>query len=155
MESGNYKKFGLMMLTSFIVMYGLMFINADQWDHIRLSNNRTYMAICMIAAMAVIMLLFMLSMYKNKKLNVAILIGSAIIFIGVFSMLRNQTAISDVQWMRGMIPHHSSAIMTSQQAHLKDPEAKKLAEEIIEAQKREIAQMKKIIYRLQNGDTED
>jgi len=150
MEKGNYKKFGLMMLASFITMYALMFINASAWDHIMLSNTRTYMAICMIAAMAIIMLLFMLNMYKNKKMNAAILIGSAIIFIGVFTMLRKQTAISDVQWMQGMIPHHSSAIMTSKNAHLKDPEAIKLAEEIIEAQKREIAQMKKMIYRLEN-----
>ena len=57
-------------------------------------------------------------------------------------MLRNQTGISFVQWMRGMIPHHSSAIMTSQHADLKDPKAQKLAEGIIEAQKREIAEMK-------------
>ncbi len=151
MEKGNYKRFGLMMLTSFVVMYGLMFINASQLDHIMLSFTRTYMAICMIAAMAIIMLLYMLSMYPNKRLNAMILIGSVVVFFGVLAMLRNQTAISDVQWMRGMIPHHSSAIMTSQQADLKDPEAKKLAEDIIEAQKREIAQMKKIIDRLENG----
>jgi uncharacterized protein (DUF305 family) len=64
-------------------------------------------------------------------------------------MLRNQTLIADKEWMEAMIPHHSSAIMVSQKAHLKDPEAIKLAEEIIEAQKREIAQMKKILYRLE------
>lgn len=151
MKKGNYLRFGLMMLTSFVVMYGLMFVNADQLDHIMLSYTRTYMAICMIAAMAIIMLLYMLSMYENKKLNAIILVGSTVVFFGVLAMLRNQAAISDVQWMRGMIPHHSSAIMTSQQAHLKDPEAKKLAEEIIEAQKREIAQMRKIIYRLENS----
>lgn len=151
MEQGSYTKFGLMMLTSFVVMYGLMFINADQLDHVMLSYTRTYMATCMIAAMAIIMLLFMLSMYKNKTLNAVILAGSAVVFFGVLTMLRSQTAIADVQWMQGMIPHHSSAIMTSQQADLKDPEAKKLAEEIIEAQKREIAQMRKIIYRLENS----
>ena len=151
MQSGSYRRLGLMMLTSFVVMYGLMFINADQLDHIMLSYTRTYTAICMIAAMAVIMMLYMLSMYKNKILNAVILIGSAVVFFGVLAMLRNQTAISDVQWMHGMIPHHSSAIMTSQQADLKDPEAIKLAREIIEAQKREIAQMKKILYRLENS----
>jgi uncharacterized protein (DUF305 family) len=151
MQSGSYQRFGLMMLTSFIVMYGLMFINADQLDHIMLSFTRTYMALLMIAAMAIIMLLYMLSMYQNKRLNAIILIGSVVAFLGVLALLRTQTPISDEQWMRGMIPHHSSAIMTSQQAHLKDPEAIELAKEIIEAQKREIAQMKKILYRLENS----
>lgn len=151
-NGGNYIRFGLMMLTSFMAMYALMFVNVAAWDHIMLSFNRTYMALCMISAMAIIMLLFMLSMYKNKRMNAAILIGSVLLFTVSFAMLRNQSAISDEQWMQGMIPHHSSAIMTSQQAHLKDPEAQKLAEEIIEAQKREIAQMKKMIYRLNHQE---
>ncbi len=148
----HYRKFGLMLFTSFVVMYLLMFINMDQFDHFSITLTRIYMAVCMIAAMAVIMLLFMLNMYKDIKLNALILVGSAIVFFGVWAMLRNQVFISDVQWMRGMIPHHSSAIMTSQMAHLEDAEAKKLAKEIIEAQKREIAEMRKIIYRLENEE---
>ncbi len=148
----HYTKFGLMMLTSFIAMYLLMFINMDQIDHFSITLTRIYMATCMIAVMAVIMLLYMLNMYKNKKMNTLILVGSVVVFFGFLAMLRNQTFISDVQWMRGMIPHHSSAIMTSQMAHLKDAEAKKLAKEIIEAQKREIAEMRKIIYRLENKE---
>jgi uncharacterized protein (DUF305 family) len=75
-----------------------------------------------------------------------------VVFFGFLAMLRNQVFISDVQWMKGMIPHHSSAIMTSQTANLKDAEAKELAREIIEAQKREIAEMKAIIYRLENKE---
>ena len=54
--------------------------------------------------------------------------------------------------MKAMIPHHSSAIMVSQQATFEDPETAKLAKDIIEAQKREIAQMKKMIYRLEHPD---
>lgn len=150
MEGGNYGRFALMMLTSWFVMYGLMFINVAQLDHIMLSYTRTYMAVCMVSSMAIIMLLYMLSMYQNKRINAAILVGSLAIFLGALALLRTQTPISDVQWMRGMIPHHSSAIMTSQQANLKDPEVKKLAEEIIRAQEREIAQMKKILYRLEH-----
>jgi len=148
----HYVKFGLMMLTSFIAMYLLMFINMDQFDHFSITVTRIYMAVCMIAIMAIIMLLYMLNMYKDKKLNTLILLGSVVVFFGFLSMLRNQTFISDVQWMRGMIPHHSSAIMTSQMAHLKDAQARKLALEIIEAQKREIAEMREIIYRLENED---
>lgn len=146
----HYAKFGWMMLTSFVTMYVLMFINMDQFSHFSITLTRIYMATCMIAAMAVIMLLFMLNMYKDKKMNAIILLGSAVIFFGVWAMLRNQVFISDVQWMKGMIPHHSSAIMTSQMANLKDAESKKLAKEIIEAQRREIAEMRKMIYRLEN-----
>lgn len=148
----HYQTFGLMLFTSYVAMYFLMFINMDQVDHFSITLTRIYMATCMIAIMAIIMLLYMLHMYKDKKLNTIILVGSVVVFFGFLAMLRNQTFISDVQWMRGMIPHHSSAIMTSQMAKLEDLEARKLAKEIIEAQKREIAEMRKIIYRLENQE---
>ncbi|WKN45388.1 DUF305 domain-containing protein [Tunicatimonas pelagia] len=148
--NNHYIKFGLMMTVSFVIMYAVMFLNADVWDHVMLSTTRTYMTILMIAPMAISMMLFMWGMYKNKALNYVILAVAAIVFIATLTMLRQQTLIADVQWMKAMIPHHSSAIMVSQKAHLKDPEAIKLAEEIIEAQKREIAQMKKMIYRLES-----
>ena len=151
MENKMYKKFGLMMFTSFVVMYLLMYINITEWAHWSIATTRIYMSICMISVMAIVMLLFMLSMYKNKIINAIILVGATAAFIISFTMLRNQTAVSDIAWMRGMIPHHSSAIMTSENAHLKDPEAQKLANEIIEAQKREIAEMKKMINRLEHN----
>ena len=96
------------------------------------------------------MLGFMWGMYKNKALNIAIIVGSLVVFRGVLTLLRTQTPIRDVYWMKAMIPHHSSAIMVSQNATFEDPEAAQLAKEIIEAQKREIAEMKKMIYRLEN-----
>jgi peptidoglycan/LPS O-acetylase OafA/YrhL len=145
----NYKKFGLMMAVSFIIMYAVMFLNADLFSHVMLSYTRTYMTILMIAPMAVSMMLFMWGMYGNKKLN-AIILSSAVVFLFVtLFMLRNQTLIKDVQYMKAMIPHHSSAIMVSQSATFEDPETAKLAKEIIEAQKREIEQMKNIIRRLE------
>lgn len=150
-NKSNYGKFALMMGVSFVVMYAVMFLNADVYDHVMLSNTRTYMTILMIAPMAISMMLFMWGMYKNRKLNYIIMGLSAIVFVATLYGLRQQVFISDVQWMKAMIPHHSSAIMVSQKAHLKDPEAIKLAEEIIEAQEREIAQMKKMIYRLENA----
>lgn len=146
----NYLKFGIMMLTSFVIMYGVMFLNADTLDHIMLSHTRTYMTILMIAPMAFTMLLFMWGMYENKKANALILVGSVVVFITTFYLLRNQIFIKDVQYMKAMIPHHSSAIMVSQMATFEDPETKKLAEEIIAAQEKEIAQMKRLIYRIEN-----
>jgi len=150
MEKSNYLKFAAIMAVSFVVMYAIMFLNADIFDHVMLSTTRTYMTILMIAPMAISMLLFMWKMYKNKVVNYVILIVSVVVFASTLFMLRNQTMIADVQWMKAMIPHHSSAIMVSQKAHLKDPEAIKLAKDIIEAQKREIAQMKAMISRLEN-----
>ena len=150
MEKSSYLKFTAMMAVSFVVMYAVMFLNADVFDHVMLSTTRTYMTILMIAPMAVSMLLFMWKMYKNRVLNYIILGASIVVFVSTLFMLRNQTLMAEGQWMKAMIPHHSSAIMVSQKAHLEDPEAIKLAEEIIEAQKREIAQMKKMIDRLEN-----
>ena len=104
-----------------------------------------------IAAMAVIMLLFMLKMYTDKKKNIAILAGSAVLFIGALVLVRTQRPIiGDVLWMKAMIPHHSIAILTSGRANIEDPEVKKLAEDIIKAQKKEIEQMKAMIKRLEN-----
>jgi hypothetical protein len=135
MKVGMYGKFGLMMLTSFLLMYGIMFLNADQFDHVMLSVMRTYMALLMISCMAVVMLLYMLPMYKNKRLNTFILVFSGVAFIAFYVIMRNQVGVSDVQYIRGMIPHHSSAILTSQQVHLEDPVTIELAKEIIAAQK--------------------
>jgi uncharacterized protein (DUF305 family) len=150
MKSKSYLKFAAMMAVSFFIMYAVMFLNADILDHVMLSTTRTYMTILMISAMAVTMMLFMWGMYENKKANYIILTTAVILFIGTLTMLRNQTMIADVQWMKAMIPHHSSAIMVSQKAHLQDPEAQKLAQDIIEAQKREIAQMQAMIERLES-----
>ena len=145
-----YFKFSLMLLLSFVQMYAVMFINVAQWDHVMLSATRTYMTLLMIAPMAIVMLLFMWKMYKNKSLNILILIVSTIVFAATLGLLRTQTPIKDVQYMKAMIPHHSSAIMVSEAATFEDPETDQLAKDIIEAQKREIAQMKKMISRLED-----
>tara|TARA_R110000868_G_C10768676_1_gene754530 strand:- start:643 stop:975 length:333 start_codon:yes stop_codon:yes gene_type:complete len=103
-----------------------------------------------IAAMALIMLLFMLKMYSDKKKNMVIIICSSVLFIGSLFLVRQQKPIGDILWMKAMIPHHSIAILTSSRADIKDPEVKKLANDIIETQEKEIAQMKSMIKRLEN-----
>ncbi|MEH6406605.1 MAG: DUF305 domain-containing protein [Leeuwenhoekiella sp.] len=150
MKLGNYSKFILMLTASFIAMYITMYLNTYKIDHVYFSLTRFYMTCLGIAAMAVIMLLFMLKMYKNKKKNIGILAGSVILFISALTLVRAQEPIGDVLYMKAMIPHHSIAIMTSKRANLKDPEVKKLAQEIIDAQVREIAEMKQMIARLEN-----
>ncbi len=152
MKKASYQKFALMMTISFVIMYAVMFMNVAEFDHIMLSTTRTYMTLLMVAPMAISMMLFMSAMYENKKANMAIIFGAILVFTGSLYGLRQQVFISDVEYMKAMIPHHSSAIMVSQQATFNDPETKQLSQSIIEAQKREIAQMKQIIARLENAD---
>ena len=102
------------------------------------------------ASMAVIMLSFMLSMYKNKLLNVAIFLGSIAMFSAALWLVRSQATITDRDYMKAMIPHHSIAIMTSERAQITDPRVRKLADEIIEAQRREIAEMKYLVDQLES-----
>lgn len=150
MKNMSYKKFVVMMVISFFIMYFVMFLNIDKLDHYHTSATRIYMALLMVASMGVVMMLMMGKMYSNKKLNTSIIIGSIILFGVILAALRTQTPISDVQYMKAMIPHHSSAIMVSKHANIKDPEVRKLADSIIASQEREIAQMEGILERMKN-----
>ena len=150
MKSGGYLKFALMIATSIAVMWILMYLNTYELEHVFFSETRFYMAFVMGAAMAVIMLLFMLNMYKNRNVNAAILVGSLIVFAGALWLVRSQATVEDVSWMKAMIPHHSIAILTSERANITDPRVRKLADEIIEAQRREIDEMKALIKDLEN-----
>lgn len=151
LKHGNYTKFALMLAASFVAMYITMYLNSYELDHVYFSLTRFYMSCLGISAMAVIMLVFMRKMYQDKKKNKIVLIGSIVLFIGALSLVRAQRPIiGDILWMKAMIPHHSIAILTSERADIKDPEVKKLANEIIEAQKREIEEMKAMIKRLEN-----
>ncbi|EMF0085179.1 DUF305 domain-containing protein [Enterococcus hirae] len=141
----KYWKFLLMIGVSTVIMLGMMYLNVYSIDHLFFSRTRVFMALMMGAVMAIIMLLFMWKMYENKTLNKIILGVSVLVFAGSLFMVRSQTTVSDVAWMKAMIPHHSIAILTNKRANLKDPEVKKLANDIIEAQEKEIEQMKKLI----------
>lgn len=145
----KYWNFLLMIGVSTVVMFGMMYLNVYALDHIFFSRTRVFMALMMGAVMAVIMLLFMWKMYENKKINAMILVASLLVFAGSLFMVRSQTTVNDTAWMKAMIPHHSIAILTSKRAGLKDPEVKKLAEEIIQAQEEEIDKMKKMIKEME------
>ena len=148
----KYSTFGAMIATSTIVMFGLMYLNTYSLDHILFSETRAWMAIVMGATMAVIMLAFMLGMYRNRTANVAIFAAAIIAFAGSLYLVRSQDTIADVAWMKAMIPHHSIAILTSESANISDPRVRKLADEIIEAQRREIGEMKALIADLEGQD---
>lgn len=148
MDNSQYKKLLIMLFASFIIMYLVMFLNVDEFSHIYFSYTRTYMALLMISPMVVLMLTLMRKMYNNKKLNLIISVSSIVVFVFALTALRSQAFISDVEYMKAMIPHHSSAIMTSKNANIKDTEVRKLSDSIIKSQEEEIAQMKIILNRL-------
>lgn len=152
MKKSNYARYFLMLGLSFLAMYITMYLNTYELDHVYFSLTRFYMTCLGIAAMAVIMLALMQQMYKNKKKNIGIYVGSLILFISALVLVRVQRPIvGDLLWMKAMIPHHSIAILTSERADLSDPEVRELADEIIKAQKREIGEMKAMIKRLENN----
>lgn len=146
----SYGRFGAMIATSTVVMYGLMYLNTYQFDHIFFSETRLYMALIMGATMAVIMLAFMLGMYQNRRVNVGIFVGSALLFVVALWLVRSQATVGDVAYMRAMIPHHSIAILTSENANIRDSRVRDLADGIIETQREEIAEMKRLIADLEN-----
>jgi uncharacterized protein (DUF305 family) len=145
----GYARFGAMIATSTAVMFGLMYVNTYQFDHVFFSETRLYMAFVMGATMAVIMLGYMLDMYKNRRANLAILLGSVVVFALSLWLVRSQATVQDVAWMKAMIPHHSIAILTSERAKISDPRVRKLADGIIESQRREIEEMKALIQELE------
>ena len=141
----NYLRFILMIATSTAVMLGLMYFNTYVWEHVFWSETRFYMAFVMGAAMAVVMLSFMLGMYKDKKLNLSIYAGSVLVFGVALFLIRSQVTVGDRSYMSAMIPHHSIAIMTSERANIEDARVRQLADEIIRAQRREIKEMEWLI----------
>jgi len=147
----SYTRFLAMIATSTLVMFGLMYLNSWEFSHVRFSETRTYMALYMGAVMAVIMLAFMWGMYRNRAANIAIIGASVLVFGVSLFLLRSQTTVQDVSWMRAMIPHHSIAILTSERAGITDPRVRKLADDIIEAQRLEIAEMEALIVDLEGG----
>ena len=145
----GYTRFAAMILTSTIVMFGLMYLNTYQLDHVFFSETRAYMALVMGAVMAVIMMGFMWSMYDNRAANIGILVGAVVVFAGSLYLVRSQATVGDVAYMKAMIPHHSIAIMTSRRANIEDPRVRDLADGIAETQVEEIAEMKQLIADLE------
>ena len=149
MKNASYGRFFAMIATSTAVMFALMYSTVYVFDHVLWSQTKFWMALYMGAAMAVVMLAFMLGMYRNRKANAAIFVGAALLFAGAFALVRAQSTVGDVAWMKAMIPHHSIAILTSERARITDPRVRQLADEIVATQRREIAEMEALIDSLE------
>ncbi|HUE73602.1 MAG TPA: DUF305 domain-containing protein [Pirellulaceae bacterium] len=148
-----YRNFVLMIMVASILMFCLMYLHTYQLSHVWFSQTRMFMTFIMAGSMALVMLLFMRHMYRDRRANLAIAIGSvALIGLGIW-LVRSQATVGDTAWMKAMIPHHSIAILTSERAHISDPRVRKLADEIIEAQRREISEMEVLIDDLEHQKT--
>ena len=146
----GYGRFAAMIATSTAAMFGLMYLNTYAVDQVFFSETRFWMAFVMGATMAIIMLGFMFGMYRSRAVNIGIFAGAALVFALSLWLVRSQATVGDVAYMKGMIPHHSIAIMTSRRAQISDPRVRKLADEIIAAQDREIAEMKYLVDDLES-----
>lgn len=147
----SYSRFFLMVAVSTVVMFGLMYLNTWSAEHIFYSQTRMWMALLMGAVMAVVMMGFMWPMYENKRINATIM-GLAILMFAVsLYLVRSQDTVDDVSYMKAMIPHHSIAVMTSDRATIHDARVRRLADEILQAQVREIGEMKALIADLQSN----
>jgi uncharacterized protein (DUF305 family) len=147
-QHSPYMRFGAMVLVSTVVMFGLMYLNTFELDHVFFSQTRAWMAMVMGAAMAIVMLGFMTHMLRSTGANIGILVTSALLFAGSLWLVRSQATVDDVSYMRAMIPHHSIAILTSTRAHIQDERVRRLADGIAQTQKKEIAEMRALIEEL-------
>ncbi len=151
-ELKGYLRFGGMIVTAMVAMYALTYLNSMELDHVRWSETRVYMTLLMGGVMALIMLAFMLGMYRNWKWN-AVIVGVSVVLLGAaLFLVRSQTTVQDQSFMRAMIPHHSIAILTSERSQTSDVRVCELQVAIIEAQRREIAEMEWLIQDIaENG----
>ncbi|HWQ85599.1 MAG: DUF305 domain-containing protein [Phenylobacterium sp.] len=144
---GSYRSFAIELVLDFIIMYLVMYTMIASLDHFYFNLNNVYMTLMMVSPMAILMLVFMRSMYPSKRTNLLIGGAAALVFAVSFWGMRTQAAVGDAEFLRSMIPHHSGAILMCNEAELKDPEVLGLCEEIVSSQAREIAQMKALLAR--------
>ena len=151
MKHGNiYAKLAIMAVLSFIAMYVLMYSMVDRFTNVVPNINQFYMAGLMAMPMIIIELIIMWKMYANSKLNALILALSTVLLIVFYVCIRQQTAVSDKQFLKSMIPHHAAAILMVEEARLSDPEVIELGKNIIDSQQKEIEQMKRKIEQLES-----
>jgi len=140
------------------VLYGIQFIitwfiifllvtgsDVNKIEHIYSSLNKFYIALfgASLSGFA------MSSVALLSKRQLPFIIPIVFIFLAVvfLSLIRIQAGINNTEWTRAMIQHHSRAIFTSKwiKGRTKDPFIKKLAEEIIESQEKEIREMEEYL----------
>ncbi len=145
----HYRHLALMLFASFVAMYGLMYAMTNRFDDVFMNWNQVYMAALMTAPMGLIEIVVMRVMYKDRRMNVVVAAASIVLLIGAWLAIRQQVAVSDTQFLRSMIPHHSGAILMCERSSITDPEIKKLCNTIVKGQQSEIDQMVARLRQLQ------
>ena len=155
-HGGKWTTFFAMIATSIVTMFVLKYSNVYEPGHVFFSQTRMWMALMMGCAMIVIMLGFMWGMYKTLATKILVMVGSVAGFALFLFLARSQATVDDEAWMKAMIPHHSIAVLTSERAESSDPRVRELADAIIEAQVKEIAEMKLLLEDIEaNGKRGD
>jgi hypothetical protein len=153
MMSMSWGRFAAMIAISTFVMFFFMYQLIYSLDHAMFSVNRLIASLVMGCVMTIVMLSFMWSMYKGTGTKITVLVVAALVGVILLSVNRGQALIGDISFMKSMIPHHSIAINNARKASISDPRVRKLADEIIESQVREIAVMKLLIEDIaRNGE---
>jgi uncharacterized protein (DUF305 family) len=147
-DAHHYPHLAIMLLCSFVAMYLLMYAMVNRFEDVFMSWNQVYMAALMTAPMALIEIVVMRGMYRDRKLNIMVAVAGIVLFLGAWVSIRQQALITDTQFLRSMIPHHSGAILMCQQASITDNELKRLCETIVSGQQQEIDRMKAALSRL-------
>lgn len=148
MVKKSYLQFGAELIVDFVLMYLVMYTMIDNLSDFYLNLNNVYMTLMMVAPMAIVMLIFMRSMFPSRMANIAIILAAVIVFGISYYGMRSQMAVGDKEFIKSMIPHHSGAVLMCREAKLNDPELLGLCQQIIGSQNEEISQMKRILDRL-------
>ncbi len=147
MTKNPYASLALQTVLGGVIMYLVMFVMIDGLDSFYNNLNMLYMTLMMVAPMVALMILAMRHMFPSRGANAVLLLGSVVVFLGCFALIRTQATIGDRAFLRSMIPHHSGAILMCKEASLTDPQIIRLCGEIKESQRREIDEMKAILAR--------
>ena len=151
MKSNFYKRQIIMFIVMVIVgmLFNPMNILAYSFSDLYLSQTLFYggllMASNMIWAHEIVHYLAM-GHFNSLVFSVGIIFS-----IGATMLLRQQLYVNENQWLRRMIPHHSTALTTTEKLLKNEnnfkynPPLFRLAKEIVLGQKREILLMKSLL----------
>jgi hypothetical protein len=142
---GPYGRLAIALAASYVVMFVAGYARSDTLGHALFNLNRLYMTGLMVAPMLLVMLVTMGSMFKNRRLNLVLVVAGVVLTGAFLAAVRTQAGVGDQQFLRSMIPHHSAAILVCQEASLTDPRIEQLCREIIDAQRREIREMRVLL----------
>ncbi len=153
MSGMGWGRFAAMIATSTFIMFFLMYQLVFSMDHATFSLSRLVASLLMGCVMAVVMLGFMWPMYDGSRTKITVVVVAALVGALLLFANRGQVLIGDTEFMQSMIPHHSIAINNALKADISDPRVRELADEIIAAQVREIALMKRLLEDIdENGE---